>query len=61
MRMHCEYCGVQATHVCEGPNMGSIYFCEDHGKEHEAHHKCGGTLRKLLVPEKRHWMSDDSR
>jgi hypothetical protein len=52
---------VQATHVCEGPNMGSIYFCEEHGKEHEAHRKCEGTLRKLLVPEKRHWMSDDSR
>lgn len=61
MKMHCEVCGIPATHVCSGLEVPAVYFCREHGEAHTKTVQCGGTLREMSSRSKNHRMSDDTR
>ena len=50
MMLRCEVCMATATHVCGGLDEPAVYFCERHGKAHEAAACCEGGLVKMGEP-----------
>jgi len=45
--LRCEACSAPATHVCSSLDEPAVYFCEKHGREHEAAMVCEGRLVKM--------------
>jgi hypothetical protein len=43
----CEACGYPATHICSGLDTPVVYFCDKHGRQHEADQVCNGQLTRM--------------